>query len=548
MRRASWFNILLVLCATSATAGTFEPTPFLAEQGIDVLTRQTANEMVNRDLFGAPWATAVVGHVDVYEGFPYLESRWFQIVTDPQWGRLLLGEVGQGLGAFDGAGSTFGPLSSPHGLSTDGYSRVFVADTGNNRVLAFNVITEFDQMELVPAFAVTGLSSPFDVAFSDAGTPFEPDDDLIYVANSGRNEVVSYRLTTDQAQLLDRVGSLGSGDGAFAGPMAITVGRHNGAHTNDIYVSDAHNGRVVQLTDNRGSLEWTRSLPHDLGLVSSLDTDHWGNVYAAAPQAGVVAKFTPQMMPIAQLSTGIDRPRSVHVPFVRITDHRTGEVRGAGQGSALVVEQWDGDSGLRMLTLGVELSEVAVVPAEHTRFEFTVSDHSTVRAEILDHDGHVVARMAGQELDAGRHELEFTADDFVALTEAGDHQLRVTAVSSYDDQLTAQSDLNFAMSGSGGTNLPTRPIALGNSPNPFNPTTMIRFLAPGGTNPEYHLGVYDTAGRLVRNLGTGRATPGLNEVLWNGQDDRGSFVGSGVYYSRLELAGERLVSKMVLVK
>lgn len=177
MRRATLFNIALVLTASVATqapASTFEPTPWLAEQGIDVLTRQTANEMVDRDLFGAPWATAVVGHVDVYEGFPYLESRWFQIVSDPEWGRLLHGEVGQGLDAFDGEGTSFGALKSPHGLSTDGYSRVFVADTGNDRVLAFRVVTEFDRMELVPEFEVTGLASPFDVAFSDGGTPFSP--------------------------------------------------------------------------------------------------------------------------------------------------------------------------------------------------------------------------------------------------------------------------------------------------------------------------------------------------------------------------------------
>jgi hypothetical protein len=40
----------------------------------------------------------------------------------------------------------------------------------------------------------------------------------------------------------------------------------------------------------------------------------------------------------------------------------------------------------------------------------------------------------------------------------------------------------------------------------------------------------------------------MNSVVWDGQDDRGRSVGSGVYYSRLEVGAERLVSKMVLVK
>lgn len=330
--------------------------------------------------------------------------------------------------------------------------------------------------------------------------------------------------------------------------MALTVGRHEGAHTKQIFVSDAHNGRVVQLTDNSDALQWARSLPHQLGLVTSLDTDHWGNVYAAAPQEGMVAKFTPEMLPVAQLHEGIDRPRSVHVPYARITDHRTGEVRGAGQGSALVVEQWDGDSGLRMMALGVELDAVAVLPSASTRFEFTVSDRAQVQAEILDGEGRLVARMASHDLDAGRHELEFTTEDFVTAVVAGEHQLRVIATSTYDSAREVYEDLSFAMNGGGAANLPTRPMALGNWPNPFNPSTTIRFLVPGGMDADYRLEVYDTAGRLVRTLATGRAVPGLNEVTWNGQDDRGASVGSGVYYSRLELGKERLVSKMVLVK
>jgi hypothetical protein len=52
----------------------------------------------------------------------------------------------------------------------------------------------------------------------------------------------------------------------------------------------------------------------------------------------------------------------------------------------------------------------------------------------------------------------------------------------------------------------------------------------------------------VSRLATGHATPGLNQIIWNGTDDRGASVGSGVYFYRLELGGERLVSRMVLVK
>ena len=118
-----------LLAASAATAGTFAPTPYLAEAGVDVLTRGTTRQLVDRELFGTPWATVIVGHVDVYDRFPYLESHYFQVVSDPAWNRLVLGEADRDLTAFDGAGTAFGPLREPRGLATDGHDRVFVADT-----------------------------------------------------------------------------------------------------------------------------------------------------------------------------------------------------------------------------------------------------------------------------------------------------------------------------------------------------------------------------------------------------------------------------------
>jgi len=91
------------------------------------------------------------------------------------------------------------------------------------------------------------------------------------------------------------------------------------------------------------------------------------------------------------------------------------------------------------------------------------------------------------------------------------------------------------------------PRLLGNHPNPFNPTTTIACeLARSGP---VTLDVYDTAGRRVRRLldavvlDAGRA-----EVAWDGRDDRGRGVGSGVYLYRLVTATGEAVGRMTLVK
>jgi hypothetical protein len=93
-----------------------------------------------------------------------------------------------------------------------------------------------------------------------------------------------------------------------------------------------------------------------------------------------------------------------------------------------------------------------------------------------------------------------------------------------------------------------RGVALSqNVPNPFNPTTSIAFVAPGGNSP-VSLVVYDVRGRTVRTLVSGAVVAGPHTAVWDGTNDAGEFVASGVYFYRLRAGGETLVRKMVLSK
>ena len=137
MRRIAMLSTIVICLAGAAAAGTFVPRPYLADQGVEKLTRDVTNQLLGRDLFGTPYATVVVGNVDVYEGFPYLESRHFQVVSDPAWNRLLLGEAARDLRAYDGAASGLGLLREPRGLAVDDQGRIYVADPGNQRIQVF---------------------------------------------------------------------------------------------------------------------------------------------------------------------------------------------------------------------------------------------------------------------------------------------------------------------------------------------------------------------------------------------------------------------------
>jgi len=87
-----------------------------------------------------------------------------------------------------------------------------------------------------------------------------------------------------------------------------------------------------------------------------------------------------------------------------------------------------------------------------------------------------------------------------------------------------------------------------NLPNPFNPTTTIAFTVSDAPGTRVELRVYAVDGSLVRTLLDGSTESGRCAVLWNGRDDRGRDVGSGVYFYRLTVGGESRTRKMVLLK
>ena len=83
-------------------------------------------------------------------------------------------------------------------------------------------------------------------------------------------------------------------------------------------------------------------------------------------------------------------------------------------------------------------------------------------------------------------------------------------------------------------------------PNPFNPKTTIRFNL--NMNMNVNLAVYDASGRKVRELAKGPFQAGEQRIVWDGHDDEGRALASGVYFAKLSTADEEDREKLVLLK
>jgi hypothetical protein len=93
---------------------------------------------------------------------------------------------------------------------------------------------------------------------------------------------------------------------------------------------------------------------------------------------------------------------------------------------------------------------------------------------------------------------------------------------------------------------------LGNYPNPFNPTTSIQFTIGETTLQSdgalVQIDIYNIRGQLVRSLVNRNFESGTHSVIWNGLDDDGLPVGSGVYLYQLRTDDYVLTRKMIMMK
>jgi hypothetical protein len=85
-----------------------------------------------------------------------------------------------------------------------------------------------------------------------------------------------------------------------------------------------------------------------------------------------------------------------------------------------------------------------------------------------------------------------------------------------------------------------------NFPNPFNPSTTISYSV--GDRGPVRIQIYDVSGRLVRNLYDDIREPGAYSAVWNGTNDGGRAVGSGIYFCRMENGGFTETRKLVLMR
>lgn len=166
---------------------------------------------------------------------------------------------------------------------------------------------------------------------------------------------------------------------------------------------------------------------------------------------------------------------------------------------------------------------------------------------VIDHEGVIRYRTpGGARLGTGfddaaiRRAIAVSLEDLALASEA---EAEAAAQAAAAEMTVEDMDVTAVL---GEEAVPGTFGLFGNFPNPFNAGTTIRFQL--AQTEVVSLGIYDVQGQLVRLLWSGSLAAGESELSWDGRDDAGRQVASGIYLVRLTAASRAQMHKMLLLR
>ena len=259
---------------------------------------------------------------------------------------------------------------------------------------------------------------------------------------------------------------------------------------------------------------------------------------------------------------------------------RLGERGASGSGSLLQVEFKSKSTGETRLALGnFEFGAITgeIIPAAPTEIYFTVVER--LATGDVNRDGRVsildlilVARVLGQRVAANSPE-DVNGDGVVnifdltlvaqgiggaAAPAVATGRVDVSTIEAWiaEARLTDDGSIAFAQGIQNLENLlasyiPEETALLANYPNPFNPETWIPYQL--SENSPVSISIYDTTGALVRTLSLSIQSAGFynsrdRAAYWDGRNDAGERVASGLYFYQLRTPSFHQTRRLVIVK
>lgn len=436
------------------------------------LTRQFAKQNLGQQVFGGLWGGAAHCVTVAYPSEKCAQS--VGVFTDPTWNRIVWGQPGSFLQVYGGPGSGVGEFQQPAGVAitrADGQWHVaYIADVINSRIAVIAVgytckcvkwLGSIDAVE-----SGLALSGPYDVAWSPMGT-WTTSDDLIFITDTGNNRIVVYQVSPNPeagsmtASFRGSFGSVGSAADQFRMPQGIDVRNYfcfGSSCETMIYISDTGNHRVVGWHyAAAGSTPNAQTSPDTAAQYLGITHDHYGDVYVVDYSKQKIVKFRTESTFHDQLLTPIGSyggngswydgnfvsPISAKVTHAYRTNDNV-SVIDEGLPLLSTIERWGDTTGIQSHRLGISVQNLtAEVPSGQTKvfihFTFTATGQ---------HD-FTIRNASNQVVYSSNGTLTANPDDYYLTWDAGGFyghytfNIRYQSGYTYDDASPQYASIGF---------------------------------------------------------------------------------------------------------
>jgi len=358
---------------------------------------------------------------------------------------------------FGACGDRDGEFRNPLGITADEDGNVFVADSGNNRVV--RLLYRNDELVFVKSFRITGdggkgLSGPSQIALGASGT--------LYISDTGNDRIV---LMSSVGEYLGEINGSQRPDAgpSLDGPVGLAVVEKGAVWTSraqdSIVVADRDGTRLLRF-DRSGKLlaEFDGAELSGTASFGYLAIDYYGNVYATDRTSSRIYKFDRGLNHITSFggSAGgdieLDEPRGITLW------RRFGQI--------FVTER----AGAQYFWIGTDIQRFSVKPdvlaggtGKKIRVSYFLTEVARVTLEVLDRGGNVVRtivddrrRAMGENVEvwnpamARRKNPDSPRGERLPETQGplqpGHYSVRLTATATYSSGVyisdTAESPLN----------------------------------------------------------------------------------------------------------
>jgi hypothetical protein len=433
----------------------------------------------------------------------------------------------------------------------DTYSDLVVANQFTNNI---SILYNLGDGAFAAAVDYAVGTEPSSVAAAD----LNGDTDIDLVVTNFGSDNISVLISDGSGGFADPVNYLVGAPGAA--PRSICIADFDGVNQPDLAVANQWADSVAVLINN-GNGTFQAAISYEVGIsdvdnepysvcAADFDGDGFNDLAVANSLTGVVSvaenngdgSFAAAVnhdvgeLPRTVRADDLDGVSGVDLAVGNYGSHNISILKNAGAGTFGPASDYGVGSNPRSLCL-VELDG-------DTHPDIASANFMSADVSLLLNIGNGT----------------FSPDDFYAVGNSptsvcsadfdkdGDNDLAVT---NFDDDnvsvLMNGSDIVVDVDGDFPAENSPRQIRLDqNYPNPFNPYTAVAFFIARRSPVE--LSVYDVMGRVVRRLANGEMPAGHHILNWDGRDESGRPVATGVYVYRLEAGGFEQTRKMVLLR